>query len=69
MLEVATERVPHPVAGQPPYDLKVSNLVVPFYTGEADVRRSTILKLTDPDLSYEFSGRSALIGRFEYTGP
>jgi hypothetical protein len=69
LLEVGTERVPNPLPGMPPLDLKIANLAVPFYTGEADVRRSTIVKLTDPNLSYEYAGRSALIGRFEYTGP
>lgn len=69
ILEVGTEHVPNPMPGLPPLDLKVSNLAVPFYTGTADVRRSTILKMTDPDLSFEYMGRSALIGTFEYQGP
>jgi hypothetical protein len=69
LLEVATERVPNPQPGAPPLDLKVSNLVVPFYTGTVDVRRSTTLKLTDPELSFEYPGRSSLIGKFEYSGP
>ncbi len=69
VLEIGTEHVPHPMPGLPPLDLKVSNLAVPFYTGTADVRRSTILKFTDPDLSFDYLGRSALIGTFEYEGP
>jgi hypothetical protein len=69
LLEVATERVPNPLPGAPPLDLKVGNLAVPFYTGTADVRRSTTLKLTDPNLSFEYPGRSSLIGTFEYSGP
>ena len=69
LLEVATERVPNPLPGAPPLDLKVSNLAVPFYTGTVDVRRSTTLKLTDPNLSFEYPGRSSLIGKFEYSGP
>jgi hypothetical protein len=69
LLEVATERVPNPLPGAPPLDLKVGNLAVPFYTGEVDVRRSITLKLTDPNLSFEYSGRSSLIGNFEYSGP
>ena len=72
LLEVATERVPNPVPGGPPLDLKVSNLAVPFYTennATADVRRSTTLKLTDPNMSFEYPGRSSLIGAFEYRGP
>ena len=72
LLEVATERVPNPLPGGPPLDLKVSNLAVPFYTENnrtADVRRSTTLKLTDPNMSVEYPGRSSLIGAFEYRGP
>ncbi len=72
LLEVATERVPNPLPGGAPLDLKVGNLAVPFYTGTtgiADVRQSTTLKLTDPNLSFEYSGRSSLIGTFEYRGP
>jgi hypothetical protein len=69
LLEVATERVPNPLPGAPPLDLKVSNLAVPFYTGTVDVRRSTTLKLTDPNLSFEYPGRSSLIGKFEYSAP
>jgi hypothetical protein len=52
-----------------PLALKISNLTVPFYTGTVDVRRSTVLKLTDPNLSFEYPGRSSLIGKFEYSGP
>jgi hypothetical protein len=33
------------------------------------VRRSTRLKLTDPNLSFEYLGRSSLIGQFDYSGP
>jgi hypothetical protein len=69
LLEVATKRVPNPLPGGPPLDLKVGNLAVPFYTGTVDVRRSTTLKLTDPNLRFEYSGRSSLIGAFEYSGP
>jgi hypothetical protein len=69
LLEVATERVPNPLPGAPPLDLKVSNLAVPFYTGTVDVRQSTTLKLTDSNLSFEYPGRSSLIGKFEYSGP
>jgi hypothetical protein len=69
LLEVGSERVPNPMSGQPPLDPKVTDLVVPFYTGTASVRRSRTLKLTDPDLSFEYSGRSSLIGQFDYSGP
>jgi len=69
LLEVATERVTNPLPGGPPLDLKVSNLAVPFYTGTIDVRRTAIMKLTDPNMSFEHPGRSSLIGAFEYHGP
>jgi len=69
LLEVGTEQVPNPMPGQPPLDPKISDLAVPFYTGAARVRRSRIVKLTEPQLSFEFSGRSSLIGQFEYSGP
>jgi hypothetical protein len=69
LLEVGTERVPNPMPEQPPLDPKVSDLAVPFYTGPASVRRSTVLRLTDPNMSFEYSGRSSLVGQFEYRGP
>ena len=40
-----------------------------FFTEQVSVRRSTILKLTDPDLSFEYSGKSANLAQFEYSGP
>ena len=69
LLEVGTEQAPNPMPGQPPLDPKVSDLAVPFYTGTVSVRRSSSLKLTDPNMSFEYSGRSSLIGQFDYTGP
>jgi hypothetical protein len=69
LLEVGTEQVPSAMPGAPPLDPKVDNLAVPFYTGPASVRRSRVLKLTDPAMSFEHSGRSSLIGHFEYSGP
>jgi hypothetical protein len=69
LLEVATEQVPNPVPGQSPLDPKISDLAVPFYTGAARVRRTRMLKLTDPLLNFEYAGRSSLIGQFEYSGP
>jgi hypothetical protein len=57
------------LSGQPPLDPKVSNLAVSFYTGPARVRRSRTLRLTDPNMGFEYSGRSALIGNFDYSGP
>jgi hypothetical protein len=69
LLEVGMERVPNPLPGQPPLDPKVSDLAVPFYTGTASVRRSRMLKLMDPNLSFQYSGRSSLSGQFDYSGP
>jgi len=69
LLEVGSEQVPNPLSGQPPLDPKVSDLAVPFYTGAARVRRSRTLRPTDPNMAFEYSGRSALIGSFDYSGP
>ena len=69
LLEVATERVPNPMPDQPPLDPTVEALAVPFYTGPVRVRRSSLVKLTDPNMSFEHSGRSSLIDQFAYTGP
>ena len=69
LLEVGTERIPNPLPGQPPLDTKVSNIAVPLYAGPVNVRRSSVLKLTDPNLSFEYSGRSSLSGQFDYRGP
>jgi hypothetical protein len=69
LLEVGSEQVPNPFSGQRPLDPKVSDLAVPFYTGVIRVRRSRTLRLTDPNMGFEYSGRSALIGSFDYSGP
>jgi hypothetical protein len=69
LLEVGTERIPNPLPGQPPLDTKVSDIAVPLYAGPVNVRRSSVLKLTDPNLSCEYSGRSSLSGQFDYRGP
>jgi hypothetical protein len=69
LLEVGTEQMPNPLPGQPPLDPKVADLAVPFYTGTARVRRSRILRLTDPNMGFDHSGRSSLMGHFDYSGP
>ena len=69
LLEVGTERIPNPTPGQPPFDTTMSDIAVPLYAGAVHVRRSTVLKLTDPNMSFAYAGRSSLIGQFEYTGP
>ena len=69
LLEVGTERISNPLPGQPPLDTKVSDIAVPLYAGPVNVRRSSVLRLTDPNLSFAYSGRSSLIGQFDYRGP
>jgi hypothetical protein len=69
LLEVGSERVPNPLPGQPPLDPKVSDLAVPFYTGSVSVRRSRTLRLSDPGMSFQYAGRSSLVGQFDYSGP
>jgi len=69
LVEAASERIPNPMPEQPPLDTTVSNLAVPFYTGPAHIRRSRTMRLRDPDLSFEYSGKSSLIGQFDYSGP
>ena len=69
LLEAGLERVPNPLPGQPPLDPQATGLAVPFYTGPASVRRSRTMRLTDPNMNFAHPGRSALTGRFDYSGP
>ena len=69
LLEVGSERIPNPMPEQPPLDASINNSVVPFYTGAVNVRRTTVLKLTDPDISFDHSGLAATAGRFDLSGP
>ena len=69
LLEAASERIPNPMEGQPPLDTKAAGLAVPLYTGDVSVRRSGVMRVTDPTLSFEHSGLSSLIGQFDYSGP
>jgi hypothetical protein len=69
LLEAGSERIPSPMPGEPPIDPEVSGLAVPFHTGPTYIRRSSVLNLTDPNLSFDYTERSALIGKFDYTGP
>jgi hypothetical protein len=68
LLEVGSERIPDPMGGEP-LDTKATGLSVPFYTGPASIRRSKMLKLSDPDMSFEHTGGSSLIGQFDFAGP
>ena len=69
LLDVASERIPNPMEGEPPLDPKAGGLAVPFYTGDASIRRSSVMRMTDPCLSFEHTGASSLIGRFDFSGP
>jgi hypothetical protein len=44
------------MAGQPPLDTTVSDIAVPLSAGTVHVRRSRVLKFTDPILSFDDSG-------------
>ena len=67
LLEVRSERIPNPMGGD--LDTKVTDVLVPFYSGPVSIRRAGILKVTDPSLSFEYSGGSSLSGQFDYSGP
>ena len=67
--EVGTERIPNPVPGEPPLDSKATDLAVPFFTGPANIRRSSAFPLTDPNLSFQHPGQSSFSGQFDYSGP
>ena len=69
LLEIGSERIPNPMPGQPPLDSKANDLVVPIFAGTANVRRSSSMKVTDPNLSFEHRGRSAITSRFDLKGP
>ena len=69
LLDVGSERIPNPMPGEPPPDSKATDLVVPFYAGPANVRRSSVFSLTDPNLSFQHPGSSSLTGQFDYSGP
>ena len=69
LLEVGSERVPNPMPGQPPMDTKFSGGLIPIFAGRTSVRRSAVVRVRDPNLSFEYRGRSALTGRFDAQGP
>ncbi len=69
LVEIGSEHIPHPMAGQPPLETTVNGVAVPFYAGAANVRRSSVMRLTDPNLSFEHPGSSALTGQFDFSGP
>ena len=69
LLEAGSERIPNPMPGQPPLDTKATDMAIPLYTGPANVRRSSVFSLTDPDLSFQHPGNSSFTGHFDYSGP
>ena len=69
LLEVGSERIPNPVAGEPPLDPKASNLALPLFAGTVNVRRSNVFQMTDPALSWDHPGQSVNTGQFDYSGP
>lgn len=69
LLEMGSERIPNPMPGQPPLDTKFTGGVVPIFVGPTKVRRNSVVRVRDPNLSFEYRGRAALIGRFDAAGP
>ena len=69
LLEMGSERIPSPMPGQPSLNAKISDAALPIFAGPSNVRRSSVYKLTDPNLSFEHSGHSALTGQFDLKGP
>ena len=47
----------------------MTGVAVPFYSSAASIRRTKVMKLTDPELSFEHEGSSSLIGQFDFSGP
>ena len=69
LAEIESERIPHPMPGQPSLEAQATGLAVPFYSGAASIRRTRVMRLTDPELSFEHEGSSSLIGNFDFSGP
>jgi hypothetical protein len=68
-IEAGSERIPNPMPGQPPMDTKVTGLMVPIFGGTSNIRRSTTVKVTDPNLRFEYAGRSSVTAQFDLKGP
>lgn len=69
LLEAGSESIPNPMPGQPPLDSKISGVLVPVFAGAVSIRRGTIMKSSDPNLSFEHRGSSSVIGTFDLKGP
>ena len=68
LLEHGTQELLHPLSGEP-LDIKITNSATGLYSGPWNPKRTTAVKLTDPNLSFDYSGSHACTGRFDYTGP
>lgn len=69
LLEMGSERIPNPMPGQPPLDTKATDIAIPLFTGPVNIRRGSAVRLTEPNLSFQYSGRSSTTGRFDLKGP
>ncbi len=68
LLEHETEYIPHPMSGEP-LDITISDSATGLYSEPWNARRTTAVRLTDPNLSFDYSGSHACTGRFDYSGP
>ena len=68
LVDIGSERIPSLMGGEP-LDTKVTDLAIPFFSGTANVRRSSKFSLTDPDLSFQHPGHSSFTGQFDLSGP
>ncbi len=69
LVEAGSEAIPSPMPDQPPLSTTIHDGAHPLFKYPAKVRRSTVCKLTDPDLSFDHSGRSVFLGEFDLKGP
>ena len=69
LVDIGSERIPSLMPGEPPLDTKATDLAAPFFTGAANIRRSSAFSLTDPDLSFQHPGHSSFTGQFDFSGP
>ncbi len=68
LLEHGTQELLHPLSGEP-LDIKITNSATGLYSGPWNPKRTTAVKLTDPNLSFDYSGSHACTGKFDYSGP
>lgn len=68
LLEHGTEPLLSPMSGEP-LNIVIHESATGLYSGPWNPKRTTAVKLTDPDLSFDYSGSHACTGRFDYSGP